>query len=313
MNRSFEVIAGPCSVNETNIKQLYEIAKMSVNGRWAVGGLRVVGLKSRTAYKEGNPAYMGMDALVYERNLAARLYNDTQIVDMEQLPSLVIGVDLAKHYGIRIATEIMDSDIQLGLAALESGLNGLFVPWNPSANQLGFPVLRTARMAARYGWTVGIKNGKWIGAETNLADDSSVENRTPIEDVWNGLAVYADLLNNHKIMIHRGFDVPEKGDHRNLPLHNMAAAVKARAGECVRMFYDPSHALGPKMRDQIVANTVLAAQMRMPDGSYIYDGLLIEAGDSTTDTDQHVTLAELEDLIIQLSKYRDIVTPTRYN
>ena len=48
--------------------------------------------------------------------------------------------------------------------------------------------------------------------------------------------------------------------------------------------------------------------MTMPDEAnvYLYDGILIEAGDSPTDTDQHITLPELYDMTSKLSDIRPI-------
>ena len=47
----------------------------------------------------------------------------------------------------------------------------------------------------------------------------------------------------------------------------------------------------------------------MSDGSYLYDGALIEVGTSTTDTEQHITLMELQDLCDAVAKFREIREP----
>ena len=62
------------------------------------------------------------------------------------------------------------------------------------------------------------------------------------------------------------------------------------------------------MRKDIVEETIRAMQLTMPDESnvYLYDGILIEAGDSPTDTDQHITLPELYDMTSRLSDIRPI-------
>jgi hypothetical protein len=52
-----------------------------------------------------------------------------------------------------------------------------------------------------------------------------------------------------------------------------------------------------------------AMQMMVAEDEYLYDGILIEAGTSQTDTEQHITHAELKKLIDALSKFRDIVPP----
>lgn len=42
------------------------------------------------------------------------------------------------------------------------------------------------------------------------------------------------------------------------------------------------------------------------DGEFLYHGILIEVGDSKTDTYQHLTVAEFKDLVDQLSKFRKL-------
>ena len=63
------------------------------------------------------------------------------------------------------------------------------------------------------------------------------------------------------------------------------------------------------MRRHIVAAVLEAMRMKMNDEEYVYDGILIEVGTSTTDTDQHITLEELAVLAQELAKERDLVTP----
>jgi tryptophan synthase alpha subunit len=66
------------------------------------------------------------------------------------------------------------------------------------------------------------------------------------------------------------------------------------------------------MRDQIVEESIDA--LRMTAGSKpLYDGLLIEAGNSDTDTDQHITIPELAELVDQIQKYREVRTREPHN
>jgi hypothetical protein len=75
------------------------------------------------------------------------------------------------------------------------------------------------------------------------------------------------------------------------------------------MLFDPSHSYGPSKRDEILEGTIKAMNMKLNDEEYLYDGILIEAGTSVTDTDQHVTIAELKDMVKALSKTRDLQGP----
>ena len=45
---SVKIIAGPCSINKNNVKEMYEIASINKPNHKVIEGLRVVGLKSRT-------------------------------------------------------------------------------------------------------------------------------------------------------------------------------------------------------------------------------------------------------------------------
>ena len=58
------------------------------------------------------------------------------------------------------------------------------------------------------------------------------------------------------------------------------------------------------MRDHIVEGTIEAMKMKDEDENFLYDGILIEVGDSVTDTYQHITVQELKDMVTELSKFR---------
>jgi hypothetical protein len=179
---------------------------------------------------------------------------------------------------------------------------GKFMVWNPAVNQLGYQSLVMGQYALRNDWYVGIKNGKWLG-------DVPPSGMSSMEKAWSGLASYVAggdlaLMKERLIMVHRGVDISGKGDYRNLPVHDSAERVKESIG--ARLFYDPSHTHGPLMRDKIVEETVSALKLKTPTGEYLYDGLLIEVGDSTTDTEQHITVDELKELCEIISQFRDI-------
>jgi 3-deoxy-D-arabino-heptulosonate 7-phosphate (DAHP) synthase len=101
--------------------------------------------------------------------------------------------------------------------------------------------------------------------------------------------------------------VKGKGDYRNAPVHSVAALTKMSTEN--PMFYDPSHINGPKGADIIVKDTINAMKMVLPDGSPLYDGVLIEVGTSSTDTEQHISVDEYLRMIDELSKFRTLVEP----
>jgi len=76
------------------------------------------------------------------------------------------------------------------------------------------------------------------------------------------------------------------------------------------MYFDPTHSIGPKMRHKIVEETIRAMKLKVGNG-YLYDGLLMEAGTSPTDTDEHITTKELHDLVQTLSAFRTLRSPKK--
>ena len=69
-----------------------------------------------------------------------------------------------------------------------------------------------------------------------------------------------------------------------------------------QIFFDPSQVCGQKLRNQIVDKTLEALQLKLDEDRYLYNGILIEAGTSTTDTEQHITIKKLSNLIDEISK-----------
>ncbi len=294
------IIAGPCSVDDNNIQEIHEISQMTVinqNGtqQRAIAGTRIVGLKSRTELSV-NGKGMGMDYDVLQQNVHIMI-NGGSGKDMVVTPSARIAEEIHAKTGMLIATEIMMPSVQM--PSYEHRIPaGKLMPWNPSVNQLGWQVMETALFTARNGWHIGIKNGKWIGEDTGT---------TTMEKTWAGLSSYAKKGTGDVVLIHRGVDVPGKGMFRNLPVHTVAGRTKkiTRA----KLYFDPSHSYGPKLKHQIVEATVAAMNMKLDDGSNLYDGVLVEVGTSKTDTEQHITLLELEHMVKQIAKTRSLVTP----
>lgn len=308
-NKQMTVIAGPCSVDDNNIKEIREISEIEVinhNGerQRAIGGTRIVGLKSRTEL-DSSGCGMGMDYEAYRKNVEI-IMNGGGIKDLEILPSAYIAEEIVNETGMTIATEIMNPIIQLPSFEGKVG-QGKFIPWNPAVNQLGWHIEQTALFAKRNGWHIGLKNGKWIGDHLHAADDEHYTGKTTMEKTWSGLTRYIQGLTGDIILIHRGVDVPGKGDFRSAVVHNIAKRVKQETG--AKLYFDPSHSYGPKLRSHIVGAVVEAMRMKSEGDEYLYDGVLIETGTSTTDTEQHITVRELRELVSVLAAFRDLIAP----
>ncbi len=299
------IIAGPCSVDENNVAEIGEIANIMVekNGlqNKAITGTRVVGLKSRTAL-DPSGAGMGMDFESLVKNLEILEQGGT-LKNLITPPSVEIAERIYKETDLLIATEIMIPTIQMPFYEGRIG-KGKLMPWNPAVNQLGWQIMEMAKYAKRNGWMVGIKNGKWVGENLQPADSEGFTGETSMEKAWAGLSKYS-ADSDEAILIHRGVDVAEKGDHRSLPVHNIAKRTKLKTG--AKLYFDPSHTFGPALRDSIVAGTIEAMKLKVDDVNYLYDGILVEVGTSQTDTEQHITLDELRELVTKLSEFRNIV------
>lgn len=303
------VIAGPCSVDEKNQKEIIEIAQMTVTNisskkQRAIAGTRIVGMKSRTELDPSGKG-MGMDYPAYTANLKHILAGKS-LLDLELPPSARISIEIFEKTNLLIATEVCSPLIQLSPLSKRIPKNKL-LPWNPAVNQLGWPLHEMAMIAKENEWMIGIKNGKWLGESVTSAESTHYASKSNLEKVWGGLISYTTMPKEKVYMIHRGIETNQKGDYRSLPIHNTARRIKEGTG--APMLFDPSHSLGPKMRMHIVAATLDAMQMKTTSGSYLYDGLLIEVGTSTTDTDQHISLLELQDLVSAIAGFRNLVSP----
>ena len=299
---SVKLIAGPCSISATKAGELKDIISFNNNTRRPIYGVRVVGLKSRTELKN-DASYMGMDFDVHMKMYNEILNGNFSVLNNANYQSVEIAkeiLDLDKH--ITIATEVVDPILQMPILARNIKQN--LLPWNPAVNQLGWQMKIIGEYAKKYGFSIGIKNAKNLGIS---AKDSEENNQTaPLEKVWKGLATYTGI-NEEKsriFMIQRGVDDAEKGNYRSLPIHCCAKRVKQSTG--YQMMFDPSHSFGPKLRDKIVDGTIEAMKIKLNNGDWLYDGALIEVGTSTTDTEQHITINELSNIIDELSKFREM-------
>ncbi|MBP9759439.1 hypothetical protein KBD45_07130 [Candidatus Dojkabacteria bacterium] len=299
MKNKLRIIAGPCSVDEKNIEEIYQIAEMTINGNKSIWGTRVVGLKSRTAL-DINGNGMGIDFKAFEKNMDI-LNEGGNFNDFEMLPSVEIAKRILDDTGLLIASEVMNPSIQMPM--YDGHFDGKLLPWNPAVDQLGWPIMQVARFAKLHSWSIGVKNGKWIGEAKEIADSEDFNGETSMEKTWAGLTTFAKGA-KEVVLIHRGVDVPEKGDYRNIPVHNIAKRTKIKSN--ASLFFDPSHSFGPKMKENIVEATIEAMKLKIDEETFLYDGILVEAGTSQTDTEQHITLIELRDMVEKLSEFREI-------
>lgn len=294
-----EVIAGPCSFTKENLSETEQIANIRCPDRLggfqrAIWGTRVVGLKSRT---ELNPSGEGMGIDFHA------LTNPAEGIVP---PSVLFTEKIVRETGLLVATEVMMPDRQLP-HYVDRVPRGKLLVWNPSVMTLGWPVMEMAKFAKENGWLVGLKNGKWLGERIATVEDPNRTVPSSMEKAWTGLATYCPDLDGSLILIHRGVDVDGKGNFRSIPLHEAARRAKRRVPGS-KLYFDPSHSFGPRLRDNIVSGTINA--MCIPDGnSFLYDGILIESGTSKTDTNQHISLSELEDLTRELSTFRRLRAP----
>lgn len=301
INKNLKIIAGPCSINRENIKEIFKIAEIRVNNKPAVWGTRIVGLKSRTNYQT-KPSEIGIDNFFFQRILKCFVKNKKLLNKNITIPSIKLAKEIIKKTHLLVATEIMEPALQLPFYEEKIFKGRLFV-WNPAVNQLGWPIMVMSSFAKKNNWWIGIKNPKWLGTSLKEAKTKSLNYSTSSEKTWEGIVGYTQ---NYKkvVLINRGVDIAEKGDYRNYPIHELALRVKKRTG-CL-LFFDPSHSCGPKLCHRIVDETIWAMKMMISKNEFLYDGILIEVGTSTTDQGQHITLEELKKLINELSKFRHL-------
>lgn len=299
-NPEVSIIAGPCSISEKNFRDLYELSEMDVKNRngnmqKAIAGVRIVGVKSRTSYSY-NSGSMGLDSEVLVKNIEIYAQGGS-VLDMKILPSIQMAEEFIKKTNMMVATEVVSPLIQIPLCD-RLLKNYELLLWTPAVAQLGWSLLEMYEASKENNWTLGVKNPKWVGKET--------EGLTSMEKTWLGMGSYVPYI--HKVIfIQRGVDVVNSGFFRNLPVHESAMKIKKLSG--MKMYFDPSHSYGPKLKDKIVDGTIEAMKMKVSDDEYLYDGILIEAGVSETDTDQHITHKELHQMARTIAEFRDLVAP----
>lgn len=306
-NPDISIIAGPCSINEDNFYELLHLASMEVRNslgkvQRAISGVRVVGLKSRTYYTPDGKD-LGIDYSHYLHNLS--IYRQGgNIKDFVMMPGIEMAKRVADETGLLIATEIVSPLIQVPLYERMLKDDDMLL-WNPAVSQIGWHFLEMTQFIRNTSWKLGLKNPKWQGKQKY--DINTNTDLSSMEKAWLGLSSYVSGLKERVVFIHRGVSIAESGMYRNMPLHESAKKIKQITG--AKMYFDPSHSFGPKLRDKIVDGTLDAMKIMFTEDEYLYDGILIEAGTSKTDSEQHITHAELQGLVNELAKSRTIVAP----
>ncbi|MER3406817.1 MAG: hypothetical protein C4278_00045 [Patescibacteria group bacterium] len=245
---------------------------------------------------------MGLDFEVFLKNLEL-IKKGAKLSELIIPPSVKIAQQIIKKTGFLIATEIMDPLLQIPLYEKLIPKNKLLL-WNPAVMQLGWPILIMSKFIKKNKWYLGIKNPKWLGDYLKRANNPNYQKMTQMEKTWEGLVSYSGLNKKRIILIHRGVDVPEKKDYRNSPIHYIAMRVKKSTGYL--LFFDPSHSLGPKMKEKIVPETIKAMKLKINEKEYLYDGILIEVGKSETDSEQHISIDDLKYLIEKIAEFRSL-------
>jgi hypothetical protein len=303
MNNLLRIIAGPDGLDDKNLDECYKLAEFKIRDQNVLYGLRTVGLKSRTS---PNVSFLGYDQDQITQNFDILGYGGNRN-DLVQLPSVQFAKKIYQKYNIQCASEIMLPDIQLCCIARE--FESLpFMIWNPAVDQLGWHIRQMSGFAKEYGWSIGIKNPKWLGEKYSIVENQFYNSETSLEKAWSGLLDWAELA-PEIILIQRGCDIEDKGDYRNLPIYFTAERIKKKRKN-VKLYFDPSHSLGPLLREHIIEETVKACNRVIFNSQgqleYAIDGILLEVGTAQCDTDQHLTVEEFYRLCHLLAETREL-------
>ncbi len=303
-----EIIAGPCSITPENTEEVInEIAKITTpDGNRAILGTRVVGLKSRTELNLSGEG-MGIDSQAIQQAMQLPIEERMKV----KIPSVELAEKIVRETGMVINTEIMIPHIQLPYWEQKELLQGKLMIWNPAVNQLGWNLYEMGEFAQKNDWNVGIKHGKFLGKDPlEVANHPEYQGETSLEKVLIGLTTYVPEMREDLIIIHRGVDVPGRGDYRNAITHEIMKRIKNKIPKSNRLYFDPTHSIGPVMRHKIIEEIMKSMKMKMDDGDFLYDGILMEAGSSSpVDLGEHVTIDELKQLVKDLSKFRKLRSP----
>jgi len=305
-NYDLEIIAGPCSITPENAEEVIsKTAKITTpDDKRAIYGTRVVGLKSRTGLDLTGEG-MGIDSQVMQEAFKLSPTEQQNLI----VPSIELAEKIAKQTGLLIATEVMIPHLQLPYWEAKKVLQENVMIWNPAVEQLGWNLFEMSAFAQKNNWSIGIKHGKFLGKDPlEIANHPDYQGETSLEKVLLGLTTYVQNIQGDLVLIHRGVDVPGRGDSRNAITHEIMKRVKPRVPGA-KLYFDPTHTIGPLLRHQIVAEAIAAMHIQTEDG-YLYDGLLMEAASSSpVDIKEHLTLDELQQLVNELSTFRKLRSP----
>jgi hypothetical protein len=302
-----EIIAGPCSITPENTEEVInEIANIKTpDGKRAILGTRVVGLKSRTALDLTGEG-MGIDSQAVQEAMKLPPQERMQV----KIPSVELAEKIVKLTGMVVTTEVMIPHIQLPYWEAKEIFQGKLMIWNPAVNQLGWNLYEMGEFALKNDWNVGIKHGKFLGKDPlEVANHPDYKSETSLEKVLIGLTSYVPDMREDLIIIHRGVDVPGRGEYRNAITHEIMKRIKQKIPQSNRLYFDPTHSIGPVMRHMIINEIIRSMKMKIGD-EFLYDGILMEAGSSSpVDLGEHVTLDELKQLVVDLSTFRKLRSP----
>jgi hypothetical protein len=102
-NKALRLIAGPDSLDDFNIDEVYQIAEIKANGSRAIHGARTVGLKSRTGFDKLNSekGFMGFDFEVIMQNFDI-FGRGGNADDLKPLPTVDMAEKIYKDTGLSV-------------------------------------------------------------------------------------------------------------------------------------------------------------------------------------------------------------------
>lgn len=310
-NHQLTIIAGPdgVDVNNCNAETLIKIAQLP-----EVDMVRCVGAKSRTAINSQTFCGIDYDLIKHNQNIIADGGSSANFV-LTNIDGTPTSLDMAKETylqtGKGFATELSGGIIQLLIIQEYIKRNPELIDmpvmiWNPAVDQLANNMDATARIVARNGWSLGIKNSHALGEMYSKAESSSYTGESSLEKRIKGMVEIA-LHNNVKdiIVLMRGVDIGEKTEQnmRNVetPYTAMRLGKYFENTPEVRLGIDHNHSMGGMQREGLLSKLKESAIIKINENKYLYDVLLVESvlspeSTSLCDGDQPLYYDELVEL-----------------